>query len=143
MRLYTRKSAHPTPWDRDLRLARRRADVEQQLITALLNNPRRGIAWCAAAGVTPEHFDQDDLRAAYIGIEHARWRSHAEMLGAVRFCLMHAGFWDGEAASESTGMFWSDRRLAHEAAHCPCPGLIGFLIVELLTHAETRRREAA
>jgi hypothetical protein len=125
------RTTKPDACDRAAAMAWRRAELERELIGYILRNRRRAIEWAKSAGVTADDFDQPDIRAIFIAIEHTTDRPVIETLRAAKFLLEHDGHFDTAAPRGSRGMHWSYATLAEEACGDPCPGLLGICFLKM------------
>src|SRR5687768_2413589 len=119
----------PDDFAEGVRLAERRARIEENVVVLLLRTRREGMASARELSVTSKHFDQDDLACVFIAIEHTESREKIETLKAARFLLQHIGRWDESVATGTrSGGWWSTERLANVAVGTADPAKIRTLL---------------
>jgi hypothetical protein len=95
------------------------AGIEWRVLNLLLPHRRLSAAIVAAAGLTIDHFQQDDHRLLYAAwlIATERDLPLVTTLRLARRALQAAGLWDPMTPAGSTGMRHSDRTLAAIGTH--------------------------
>jgi hypothetical protein len=123
-------------------LAEVRAKIEEQLIGGILSVPAMGVVRAEQSGVDAAMFDQDDLRAMFVAIVHARDRPKPAVICLVKALMMHMGFWDStDTVGSNRGMKWGDRSLNALADSYPGPVVVSHFARKLKA-IDARQRQA-
>src|SRR5437016_188109 len=75
-------------------LAKRRANVEFDLLGAILADHAAGVPLANSAGITQWHFDQPDLFLIFTAASVAHERDILTVLRVARLALQAENFWD-------------------------------------------------
>jgi hypothetical protein len=109
-----------------------RAAVELELVSAILSDPARGMAYATDTGLSPHHFAAEDAQLIYCACEVGpRWDVGA-VLRLARLALWDGSYWDSHAPSHTRGPLWSDASLANLATSYPGPGMVPHLARQLI-----------
>lgn len=138
------------------------ATQERRVLQLIVPHRKLSSPIVAAAGLTVDHFGQDDHRLIFAAwlVAHDHDLSVVATLHLARRALHAAGLWDGTALAASSGMLHSDATLARLGVHRltpeeldhavgrgpdadPLPRAIARHVVALIAAAEALSAEAA